>query len=339
MDDRYHQRFFRRCTIAFAATTILLNAADAVMVSGGGEWNRAGAAVAAALMPVSLLLATEATTRLVQAAGGSWEDRLPTALVAVGALFGAAMSFGGSFSALSRLAAHWKWEHPAFLPLSIDTLLIVMAVGGVWAARRIARDTVADDPAATSTATTGEWVTAEVPTTSSSGSAVPADDPAASIDELSPPSPTSVTDDPGELVAVELAATARRAVDLGLHPGDDLADERRRADTGEPTTGTDELTTTTPTSVTDDPGELVADELAATPTSDTDEWRRRADEVLAKSQIAADPDELARVLRLAASGASKQSIADDVGRSRSTVSGWLRVAAGDPQAPKLAAVR
>ena len=58
--------------------------------------------------------------------------------------------------------------------------------------------------------------------------------------------------------------------------------------------------------------------------------------MLATSQIAADADELATVLRLADDGASKQAIADSVGRSRSTVSGWLRVAA---EAPTLAAVR
>ncbi|MFF0709136.1 helix-turn-helix domain-containing protein [Gordonia sputi] len=244
------------------------------------------------------------------------------------------------------------------------------------------RATSADDP--------GEGFFADAPTTPATGSSVPVDEPAASGGELSVSTPTSVTDDPDELVADEPVATARRAVDLGLHPGDDLAtsgdelpdewvvdppttlgDECRRANTGDPTSDTGELSVSTPTSVTDDPDELVADELAATPTSDTgelaatptsdtgelaatptsdtgelattptsvtDEWRRRADEVLATSQIAADPDELATVLRMADDGASKQAIADAVGRSRSTVSGWLRVAGADGRSRHLAAV-
>ncbi|WP_287004261.1 MULTISPECIES: helix-turn-helix domain-containing protein [Gordonia] len=210
---------------------------------------------------------------------------------------------------------------------------------------------------ATSADDLDEGVAADAPTTPATGSSVPVDEPAASGGELSVSTPTSVTDERDELVADELAATARRAVDLGPHPGDDrvtsgdeltdewvvdppttLADERRRVDADDPTTGTDELATTTPTSVTYDPGELVADELAATPTSDTDEWRRRADDVLATSQIAADADELATVLRMADAGASKQAIADSVGRSRSTVSGWLRVAGADGRSRHLAAV-
>ena len=202
------------------------------------------------------------------------------------------------------------------------------------------RATSADDP--------GEGFFADAPTTPATGSSVPVDEPAASGGELSVSTPTSVTDDPDELVADEPVATARRAVDLGLHPGDDLAtsgdelpdewvvdppttlgDECRRANTGDPTSDTGELAAT-PTS---DTGEL-----AATPTSDTGEWRRRADEVLATSQIAADPDELATVLRMADDGASKQAIADAVGRSRSTVSGWLRVAGADGRSRHLAAV-
>lgn len=347
MDD-YGRSFFRRSTAFFAASTVALNVTDSWMVNDG--LGRVGASMAAVLMPAALLLATEGLIKLLQAPRRGWGDGVPLAIVGTGAVVGAVMSFAGSFAALSRLAAHWHWEHPAFLPLSIDTLLVTMAAGGVWAARRIARDAVADDPATT----TGEWVVA----TPATGSSVTVDDPAASVDELSVSTPTSVTDDP-ELVADEPVATARRAVDLGLHPGDDLAtsgdeltdewgvdlpttlgEEYRRADVDDPTTGTDELATTTPTSVTDDPDELVADEQAATPTSAADdlddEFGRRARRVLATSQIAADADELATVLRLADDGASKQAIADSVGRSRSTVSGWLRVAA---EAPTLAAVR
>ena len=352
MDD-YGRSFFRRSTAFFAASTVALNVTDAWMVNAG--LGRVGASLAAVLMPVALLLATEGLIKLLQAPRRGWGDGVPLAIVGTGAVVGAVMSFAGSFAALSRLGSHWHWEHPAFLPAAIDTLLVTMAAGGVWAARRIARDAVVDDPATTSTTATDELVVAEVSTTPATDSSTPVDDPAASgaagIDELPPPTLTSVTDDPGELVSDDPSSTSRQAAELVVRPvndptasGDELTDEYRRVDPDDPTASgdelTDELATTAPTNVTDDPGELVADGQAANPTSAADdlddECSRRARRVLAASQIAADADELATVLRMADEGASKQAIADSVGRSRSTVSGWLRVAG---EAPTLAAVR
>ncbi|OBA67776.1 DUF2637 domain-containing protein [Gordonia sp. 852002-10350_SCH5691597] len=53
-------------------------------------------------------------------------------------------------------------------------------------------------------------------------------------------------------------------------------------------------------------------------------WAAEADEVKSATRISAGAAELAMVLELDARGRSQQEIADEVGRSRSTVGGWLK---------------
>lgn len=84
----------------------------------------------------------------------------------------------------------------------------------------------------------------------------------------------------------------------------------------------DEQLVTLSTSTPDEGLVAPVDDQLVTP----DEFARRADEILASSGISADVDELATVLSLHADGASKASIATAVGRSRSTVTGWINAA-------------
>lgn len=344
-----HGRYFMWVLVwLFTLSSVFVNGSHALgaMPAGAQRWEVVIAVVVAGFFPFAGLVMTEAVLIMIRSwrTGVWWIVLLQSLLVfASGAML--VVAFWRSFNALTAMAV--TLAMPAsdawMLPVLTDTGIVVGTLGVVLAEVKIKLD----EMAATSTTATHELVVVDVSPTPATGSSVTVDDPAASVDELSPPSPTSVTDDPGEWVADDLSTTARRAVDLFLHPatsGDELTDEWgdecRRVDADDPTTNTDELATTTPTGVTDDPGELVADELAATTASSVDdlddECSRRARRVLAASQIAADADELATVLRMADAGASKQAIADAVGRSRSTVSGWLRVAG---ETPTLAAVR
>lgn len=92
----------------------------------------------------------------------------------------------------------------------------------------------------------------------------------------------------------------------------------------------------------DEQSDEVADRAAVDRSDEPDELSDdtldRAGRVLAESSITADPTELARVLELDSAGWSRQRIADAVGRSKSTVSGWLKVAE-EIDRPQLAAVR
>lgn len=131
-------------------------------------------------------------------------------------------------------------------------------------------------------------------------------------------------------------------------PGGDMLDDLVVTPTTSADEQSDELVvipTSSPDELTDDlvdmPDDLDLDVPSTTPKSSPDdvvvspttsavelldEHRQRADAVVATSKISAAADELAIVLALDAEGLSKQAIADRVGRSRSTVTGWIKAA-------------
>lgn len=165
------------------------------------------------------------------------------------------------------------------------------------------------------------------------GSAVSAVELESSIGELS----STTTRHPAELGRQVVEQVPTSSSSSGGEPVE-LPDDTR-----------DELTHEPVTSSVDDPParpvELVPssspDEVDDPPTTtDYEGWRRVADEVVATSKISAGPDDLARVLALDAGGVPKQRIADEVGRSRSTITGWLKtVEEMEIDRPQLAAVR
>lgn len=140
-NEDFGRRFFYGWAIAFGAVTIVLNGVEAVRLNPG--WDAWGAAFTGALPPVVLLVTSHAVIKVVrhtvgrgrEVSGGVWIGTL----LGIGALGSAAMAFGGSFTALEALAAHWGWAVPMFLPLSIDTALVVMSLGSVWSAMMLAR--------------------------------------------------------------------------------------------------------------------------------------------------------------------------------------------------------
>ncbi|WP_440711940.1 hypothetical protein [Gordonia sp. FQ] len=117
-------------------------------------------------------------------------------------------------------------------------------------------------------------------------------------DELSDELPTEAPSTAGQKWSVDgnssVPTSYRRVADELVTPSDEMGDE---------------------------PDELAGagDEL----------WRARAAELVATTKVNATPDELATVLALDEQGASKVAIAEAVGRSRSTITGWLKAAADD----------
>ncbi len=129
------------------------------------------------------------------------------------------------------------------------------------------------------------------------------DDHRRHADELGPDTPTS---SPVEMPVEFVDRSSTGAVEI--------ADDVVQSPSSSPVELVDDLVDTLTASAVD------------TPTSSPDEHRRHADEVVATSKISAAADELAIVLALDAEGLSKQAIADRVGRSRSTVTGWIKAA-------------
>lgn len=66
------------------------------------------------------------------------------------------------------------------------------------------------------------------------------------------------------------------------------------------------------------------------------DWTELAERVRSTTSITADVDDLATVLRMDATGATRAEIAQTVGRAKSTVSGWIKTAA--ESRPQLVAV-
>ena len=157
------------------------------------------------------------------------------------------------------------------------------------------------------------------------GSAVSAVELESSIGELSSTTPRH----PAELGRQVVEQVPTSSSSSGGEPVE-LPDDNRYELTHEPVTSSVELVPSSSPDEIDDPPT----------TTDYEGWRRIADEVVATSKISAGPDELARVLTLDANGVSKQQIADEVGRSRSTITGWLKtVEEMEIDRPQLAAVR
>ena len=157
------------------------------------------------------------------------------------------------------------------------------------------------------------------------GSAVSAVELESSIGELSSTTPRH----PAELGRQVVEQVPTSSSSSGGEPVE-LPDDNRYELTHEPVTSSVELVPSSSPDEIDDPPT----------TTDYEGWRRIADEVVATSKISAGPDELARVLTLDANGVSKQQIADKVGRSRSTITGWLKtVEEMEVDRPQLAAVR
>jgi len=330
----------------------------------------------AGALPVTLLLMVEGIAIGVRAGVAGWQRWMSTAFVAALAAVVLASSYVGL---LSLVEATGLFGAPALnfgLAAVPDLLMIAATVyvmslrepaeaaapetrrPGAWS--RIGGNLVARVEMATAPKTetvesavdapvelTDELVASsvdglvELPSSSGvelpDGSAVSAVELELSIGELS----STTTRHPAELgrqVVEQVPTSSSSSGGAPVELPDDTRDEL-----------TDELTHEPVTSSVDDPParpvELVPssspDEVDDPPTTtDYEGWRRVADEVVATSKISAGPDDLARVLALDAGGVSKQRIADEVGRSRSTITGWLKtVEEMEIDRPQLAAVR
>ncbi|WP_299487222.1 hypothetical protein [uncultured Gordonia sp.] len=142
-------------------------------------------------------------------------------------------------------------------------------------------------------------------------------------------------DELGVEVVTNSSPPARHPAELGVQ-GDELGDE---LPTEAPSTAGQKWSvdgnSSLPTSYRRVTDELVtpSDELGDEPDelADTGDelWLTRAAELIATTKINATPDELATVLALDEKGSSKAAIAEAAGRSRSTITGWLKAAADD----------
>ncbi|MFM9378596.1 DUF2637 domain-containing protein [Gordonia sp. VNK21] len=258
------------------------------------------AAAAHMIPPVALLLVTE----VVAAA----TTRLPAGrarwvgLVGAGVI--AAAAFALSFDALHAVAemAKVRTELAWLVPVMLDVAIVVCTTLVLTASERVRAD--------------------RLPSVESVGRA----------DELDPvPNlrPAELTEQ-GEMTSIEVPVhrpterpttpdQAARSID---QPNDSV---------GRPDRPVAERPDRLGESPVDRPGGLATD-------ASTD-WSAVAERVLATTSVTADADDLAHVLALDAAGLSRQKIADEVGRAKSTIGGWIKAAESvENQRPALVAV-
>lgn len=318
-------------------------------------------------LPVVLLLMVEGIAFGVRAGVAGWQRHMATVFVALLGVVVLASSYVGLLSLVQATNLFTGRAAALNVGLAaVPDLLMIAATVYVMSLRRPAEATGPAKPAGAWSRIGGNLVArveaATAPTANtavempvdptSSPSTPPSTPPSSSTDEMLDPA-TSWADeladehpvDTVELLPSTSPTPARHPVDQLVRPNDEFvtspstspatssstpADDMPVDLVDSPTTSTDELVdevVARPDELDLDADDEQPDDIDGPPVELADEHRRRAGEVVASSKISAAVGELATVLALDADGLSKQAIADRVGRSRSTVTGWLKTVA------------
>lgn len=318
-----HKRgYYGVVLVVGVALSVAGNALHARAVTGGSTL----AAVGAAIFPVLLLMMTELTMLTAKRFAG-WVRGVTAGLAAVVA----AISFAISYEALAY-AARELFGIGAWLswlaPLTVD-LPIIAATLALWAASDLIRRDRGEQSSTDRTTSSG-------------------DPDERSIDQPDDQSDSSVVEQPIGRTSTpyeQRSTGPELAVQRSTEP-----DETPPRPIGRP----DEVV---PDEVSDDLADQVVEQVGRHSVDRTsspyehsigrsddesdESWAVAAERVRAATGITAEPDELATVLEMADSGESRAAIAAAVGRSKSTVSGWINKAAevNQPGRPELSAVR
>lgn len=144
-------------------------------------------------------------------------------------------------------------------------------------------------------------------------------------DEQAPTDRSTTTDEqsdePVEFGPSDRSTATGQVVD---HAPDELVDRALGQRSTEPADHPVESVEQIPTDRSTESTEQVV-RMPGEQSSNPTEWVALAERVKSSTSITADTDDLATVLRMDAAGATRAEIAGEVGRAKSTVSGWIRI--------------
>lgn len=331
-----HGRIFMWVLVwLFTMSSVVVNGAHALDAMGDGAtaWMRAFAVAVAGFFPFAGLVMTEAVLIMIRSwrTGRWWVTAMQGLLVTASGVM-LIVAFWRSFNALTEMAV--RLAMPAsdawMLPVLTDTGIVVGTLGVVLAEVKMKLD---GDAAVIDVDALGPAAGGRV-----DQSVQPLDDrPVERADE----SVESVPDEPGEQ-SVELDPARSTEPVESDSTGPDLEDSPVEFSPVEVSGSVGPTAAQSVESYSTELSEPVGPERVdrsssigpaglEVPDQSVDlvepvqAWAGR---VCAETSISAGPDELAQVLALDQAGRSRQQIAAEIGRSKSTVTGWIKTAGG-----------